>query len=69
VGEDQEQRNDPMAMVDMSLTFTAPLISARQSLLGSGMGEEQVEHIITDFAHFLLTSMTAQVLHDLEQTY
>ena len=64
--EDEEQmRNDPMAMVDLALSFTAPIISARRSLLESGMSEDLVNHLILDFGHFLITSMTAQFLSGL----
>lgn len=52
-----------MAMVDLALTFTAPIISVRQSLLEAGMGHEQVEHIVTDFAHFLLSNMMLQSMN------
>lgn len=59
---ENEEQSDPMAVVDIALTFTAPIISVRNSLLGAGMGHEQVEHIVTDFAHFLLTTMTFQAM-------
>ena len=60
---EHEEQSDPMAMVDLALTFSAPVISVRNSLLEAGMGHEQVEHIVTDFAHFLLTTMTFQALN------
>ena len=60
--ENEEQASDPMAMVDLALTFSAPVISVRNSFLNAGMSVELTDHIVMDFAHFLLTSMTFQAM-------
>ena len=67
MGEHEEKNDgyDPMAMVDMALAFSAPVISVRNSFLEAGMGTELTDHIVMDFAHYLLTTMTAQHLASL----
>ena len=59
---EKNDEHDPMALVDLALTFSAPVISVRNSFLEAGMGTELTDHIVMDFAHYLLTTMTAQHL-------
>lgn len=67
---EHDEQSDPMAMVDLALTFTAPVISVRNSFLNAGMSVELTDHIVTDFAHFLLTNMTFQAMQgDTEHTH
>ena len=61
---EHDEQSDPMAMVDLALTFSAPVISVRNSFLEAGMGTELTDHIVRDFAHYLLTIMTFQAMND-----
>ena len=60
---ENEEQSDPMAMVDLALTFSAPIISVRNSFLEAGMSQDVVDRIVVNFAHFLLTSMTFQAMN------
>lgn len=53
--------NDPMAVVDLAVTFTAPIVHAHRTFTEAGFNPELVNHIVLDFSHFIVSTLHAQI--------